>query len=74
MKSPFYGAQTILYCAINPATEKDTGLYYYDCTRRRPSNDALKKEDQKRLWILSEQTVGLNRDIQMKPMKKSAIM
>ena len=64
MKTPFHGAQTTLYCAINPAIEKDTGLYYSDCAKRKPSSLALKEEDQKRLWTISEQTVDLNKDIQ----------
>jgi retinol dehydrogenase-13 len=61
MKTPFNGAQTTLYCAINSAVEKDTGLYYSDCAEKLPSIDpGLIDEHQKRLWTISEKAVGLN--------------
>lgn len=72
MKTPFHGAQTTLYCAINPIIGKDNGLYYSDCAEKIPSSLALKEEDQKRLWTISEQTVGLNKDIQDEAKKKQA--
>ena len=60
MKTPFHGVQTTLYCAINSAVEKDTGLYYSDCAEKLPSAYALSEEHQKRLWTISEKAVGLN--------------
>ena len=58
MKTPFYGAQTTLYCALEPSIANDTGLYYSDCAEAQPSSQALIEEDQKRLWKISEETVG----------------
>ena len=59
MKTPFHGAQTTLYCAIHPAVEKDTGLYYSDCDEKTPSLNALNEKDQKRFWKISEKAVGM---------------
>ena len=59
MKTPYHGAQTTLYCAIHPSVEKDTGLYYSDCGEKLPSSNALREEDQKRFWSMSEKIVGL---------------
>jgi len=59
MKTPFHGAQTTLYCAINSAVENDTGLYYSDCAEKLPSAYALNEEHQKQLWKISEKAVGL---------------
>jgi len=58
-KTPFYGAQTTLYCALDDAVECESGMYYSDCARKNPSSHALNKEDQKRLWEMSENMVGL---------------
>ena len=60
MKTPFHGAQTTLYCAINSKVEKDTGLYYSDCAEKLPDSYALNEEHQKRLWTFSEKAVSLN--------------
>ena len=59
VKTPFYGAQTTLYCALDDAIECESGLYYSDCTQKTPSAAALNKEDQKRLWDISENMVGI---------------
>ena len=61
-KTPYHGAQTTLYCAMNPAAEKETGLYYSDCAPKRPSKAALDEQSQKRLWTISQQAVGLEPD------------
>ena len=59
MKTPFYGAQTTLYCALEPSIANDTGLYYSDCAEVSPSPVALNEDDQNRLWKISKETVGL---------------
>ena len=59
MKTPFYGAQTTLYCALDPGIAKDTGLYYSDCAEADPSPVALNETYQNWLWKISEETVGL---------------
>jgi len=62
-KTPFYGAQTTLYCALDDTIECDNGLYYSDCREIRPSRHALIKEDQKKLWDLSENMVGIKQNV-----------
>ena len=59
MKTPFHGAQTTLYCALEPSIANDTGLYYSDCKEVSPSPVSLIEEDQKKFWKISEETVGL---------------
>ena len=61
MKTPFYGAQTTLYCALDKDIERNTVLYYSDCAEAKPSSQALIEADQKRLWQISEETVGLKK-------------
>ncbi|TRY61533.1 hypothetical protein TCAL_05730 [Tigriopus californicus] len=58
-KQPIHGAQTTLYCALDDSVANDSGKYYADCRETRPHSRALRKEDQKRLWDLSEKFVGL---------------
>ena len=59
IKTPFYGAQTTLYCALEPSLENESGNYYSDCKKKSPSRKALNEDDQKRLWDISEETVEL---------------
>lgn len=59
MKTPFHGAQTTLYCALDSSVENDTGLYYSDCAEKPTSRSALNAEDQIKLWKLSEEACGL---------------
>ena len=60
LKTPFYGAQTTLYCTLEDKIECESGRYYSDCasastrTRHAEDMDAAKK-----LWELSEKIVGL---------------
>ena len=61
MKTTFLGAQTTLYCALEPSIVNDTGLYYSDCAEANPSPVALIESDQKRMWQISEETVGLHK-------------
>ena len=60
VKTPFNGAQTTLYCALDKRLENETGKYYSDCEEKLPQPKALIAEDQKRLWNLSEKAVSLN--------------
>ena len=59
IKTPFYGAQTTLYCALEPSLKNESGNYYSDCKKKRPSRKAQNEDDQKRLWDISEETVEL---------------
>jgi len=58
-KSPFYGAQTTLYTALEERLGKESGKYYADCARADPNPAALCVEDQERLWRLSTKMVEL---------------
>jgi len=59
IKTPFYGAQTTLYCALEPTLENESGKYYSDCKKKNPTRKAQNEDDQKRLWDISEEVVGL---------------
>ena len=62
IKTPFHGAQTTLYCALEPSLENESGKYYSDCRQKTPSRNARNEQDQKRFWDLSEEIVGLKHD------------
>ena len=59
IKTPFYGAQTTIYCALDDAIECESGMYYSDCAKKNPASQALNKDDQKKLWEISESMVGI---------------
>lgn len=59
IKSPEQGAQTTLYCALDPKCESQTGLYYVDCKKKEPARRAKKEETAKELWTESWKLVGL---------------
>ena len=59
MKSPFYGAQTTLYCVLDDAIAGESGHYYSDCARKVPSKPAQDLEAAKKMWAISEKMVGL---------------
>ena len=56
IKTPFYGAQTTLYCCLEEKLSNQSGLYYSDCDVKSVSNkQALSIEDQDKLWDLSSE-------------------
>ena len=59
MITPLQGAQTTLYCCLDESIAEQSGRYYSGCKEKRASANARKVEDQKRLWELSENMVGL---------------
>lgn len=59
LNTPESGAETTLYCALEESIREETGKYYSDCKRAKPHQNALNKEDQRRLWSMSEEMVGL---------------
>ena len=61
-KTPFYGAQTTLYCALEEGLEVESGHYYANCVKTKPNLAALDLEGQERLWRLSEAMVKLSVD------------
>ena len=58
LMSPRGGAQTILYCAVEPALSGQTGLYYADCSVRTPSQTAQSSQEAQKLWKFSSDIVG----------------
>lgn len=58
-KSSVQGAQTTLYCALDPELAKISGRYYADCAELAPSEAAQNDNDAKRLWKQSCQLVGI---------------
>ncbi|XP_063062753.1 retinol dehydrogenase 12 [Engraulis encrasicolus] len=61
-KTSVQGAQTSVYCAVEPALEKDSGDYYSDCAPARCSRAAKDDEMAEKLWELSCQLLGIHWD------------
>ena len=59
IKTPEAGAQTSIFCAVDESLDNETGLYYSDCAVKTPKPQALRDEDAKKLWDLSEKLTGL---------------
>ncbi|GAA6217715.1 retinol dehydrogenase 12-like [Lates japonicus] len=59
IKSPWEGAQTTIYCAVDESLENVSGLYYSDCAPKKVAPQALDDAAAKRLWDLSASMVGL---------------
>lgn len=59
IKSPWEGAQTTIYCAVEESIANVSGLYYSDCAAKTPAPQALDDAAAKKLWDLSSSMVGL---------------
>lgn len=60
-KSPWYGAQTSVYCAIAGDLEGQSGGYYGDCKEEPfPFVEGATEECQEKLWEESEKLTGIN--------------
>lgn len=59
-KSPSQGAQTAVFCAVDPMEQNRSGHYYRDCHDKKPSKAARSIESAKRLWEISEQMTRLH--------------
>ena len=59
VKTPFNGAQTTIYCAVDKGVENDTGKYYSDCEEKQPNPSARIEKEQEKLWHLSALATGL---------------
>uniref|UniRef100_A0A182WIU9 Retinol dehydrogenase 12 n=1 Tax=Anopheles minimus TaxID=112268 RepID=A0A182WIU9_9DIPT len=59
-KTPKSGAQTTLYCAMEPTIASQTGLYYSDCKLKEPEPHAKDDTMAEWLWNLSERLTGLS--------------
>ncbi|XP_056594659.1 retinol dehydrogenase 12 [Triplophysa dalaica] len=61
-KTTVQGAQTTLYCAVEPELDKESGGYYSDCATARCSREAMDDEMAQKLWELSCQLLGITWD------------
>ncbi|KAL1006604.1 hypothetical protein UPYG_G00074350 [Umbra pygmaea] len=52
-KTSVEGAQTSIYCAVQPGLEKESGAYYSNCAPARCSRTASDDELAQKLWELS---------------------
>ncbi|XP_056134213.1 retinol dehydrogenase 12 [Lampris incognitus] len=59
IKSPWEGAQTTIYCAVDESLASSSGLYYSDCCPKEPAPQARDDAVAKKLWDLSVSMVGL---------------
>ena len=57
VKTPYFGAQTTLYCCLSDGIIN--GSYYSDCRQKRPSMRSLDDRACKKLWDISEKLTGL---------------
>uniref|UniRef100_A0A182IUV2 Retinol dehydrogenase 12 n=2 Tax=Anopheles atroparvus TaxID=41427 RepID=A0A182IUV2_ANOAO len=59
-KTPKSGAQTTLFCAMEPTIASQTGLYYSDCKLKEPEPHAKDDATAEWLWNISERLTGLS--------------
>lgn len=52
-KNSVQGAQTTIYCAVEPSLETESGGYYSDCAPATCSSAAMNDETAEKLWELS---------------------
>ncbi|XP_018609723.1 retinol dehydrogenase 12 isoform X2 [Scleropages formosus] len=58
-KTAVQGAQTSIYCAVEPELEKESGGYYSDCAPASCARSARDDEMAQNLWDLSCQMLGI---------------
>lgn len=56
---PDLPAATIAYLLLNPSVSPNDGIYWKNCAARRPSRNAMDKENSVRLWEYSQKACGL---------------
>ncbi|XP_016107802.1 retinol dehydrogenase 12-like isoform X2 [Sinocyclocheilus grahami] len=61
-KTTIQGAQTTIYCAVEPKLDNESGGYYSDCAAALCSGEALDDEMAQKLWELSCQMLGITWD------------
>lgn len=61
MKTAVAGAQTTLYCALDPELENISGKYFSDCAIKKPADQALDDNVAEWLWQTSEKWVRLEK-------------
>ncbi|KAI4872975.1 hypothetical protein NFI96_023662 [Prochilodus magdalenae] len=58
-KTPWEGAQTTIYCAVDESLQNTSGLYYSDCAPKEAAPQARDDATASKLWDLSASMVGL---------------
>ncbi|XP_061077245.1 retinol dehydrogenase 14-like [Conger conger] len=58
LKTPWQGAQTTIYCAVDESLEGVSGLYYSDCAPKEAAPQGRDDAAAKRLWDVSAAMVG----------------
>lgn len=61
-KTTIQGAQTTIYCAVEPKLDNESGGYYSDCAPAQCSREALDDQMAQKLWELSCQMLGITWD------------
>ena len=59
LKTPWQGAQTTIYCAVDKEVDGVSGLYFADCKRKEPAPQALDELAAEKLWSLSAKLTEL---------------
>ncbi|XP_041916792.1 retinol dehydrogenase 11-like [Alosa sapidissima] len=59
IKSPWEGAQTSIYCAVDESLQNTSGLYYSDCAPKQAAPQACDAAAATKLWDISASMVGL---------------
>ena len=59
LKSPWEGAQTTIYCAVDESLEGISGKYFSDCKVTSSSKASLDDDMAEHLWQVSTELVGL---------------
>ncbi|XP_041974242.1 retinol dehydrogenase 12-like [Aricia agestis] len=62
MRSAKQGAETVVFCATDYSVEGHTGKFYRECAEYAPSYN-YNKEEESRLWEMSEQMVKARRPL-----------
>ena len=62
LKTPWQGAQTAVYCATEPSLEEVSGQYFGNCKQEDCAPQAKDDGTAKKLWEVSEEITGLNRE------------
>jgi retinol dehydrogenase 12 len=56
-KSPRQGAQTILYCAVEPNLTHKVGYYFRNLEQQKQNGICQDDSNSRRLWLMSEKLV-----------------
>lgn len=58
MKTPFEGAQTTIFCAVDESLNNVSGKYFSDCKEKKLLNHASNETDAVKLWQISDELVN----------------